>query len=357
MSNKNKENIYNTPPGKSCKSGIVGEEEYADDSVVNKADSSTFKGFDSAETSLYHRVLLLEKKLDKWISESRGLKGEDYDNEHQKELKERVQRLEENEEKLIRENEKLREEVAQYKRMMRESLGKVEKETDDIKELVSNEEQRVQEVVRKEVNAWKVQNEVEKISFKKVIENQMEQKREDVAKEVIGVLKQKEVLVREIAEKKKSVIIFGLEEKKITYKPKRVKEELKSVRDLLKTLNDEDRNKLEDEVEEIHRMGQYKEGTTRPVKVLLRSQNVTEEILYRTSKLREMEGCENIYIRRNRNEEERRRHNELVSEAKEKNNDRSKEEEKIFFWKVVGNRVRKWFIREREEESKNRTRL
>ena len=94
--------------------------------------------------------------------------------------------------------------------------------------------------------------------------------------------------MKQIAEKKKHVIIFGMKEKDITYKPKREKEELKSVKDLLEKLNDEERHSLEEEVEEIHRLGPYREGRTRPIKLLLRSQQATEEVLYRTTKLREM---------------------------------------------------------------------
>ena len=45
---------------------------------------------------------------------------------------------------------------------------------------------------------------------------------------------------------------------------------MKSVKDLLKNLNDEDRQNLEDEVEEINRMGPYQEGKTRPIKILLK---------------------------------------------------------------------------------------
>ena len=183
---------------------------------------------EARQTATLKRILLVEKKLDMWIRDIKGWKGEAVlDEDKHKSLKDGVERLEESEKDLMRENEKLRE-VAQYRNMMKEGLGKVEKEKEDIKELVSKDDQRVKEAVRKEVNEWKTQNEVEKINLKEVMEKQMEQKREDVAKEVIGVLKQKEVLVREIAEKKKSVIVFGLKENNITYRPRREKEELKS---------------------------------------------------------------------------------------------------------------------------------
>ena len=73
-------------------------------------------------------------------------------------------------------------------------------------------------------------------------------------------------------------------------------------------------------------------------------------MLYRTTKLREVDGCKDVYIRKNRNDEERKKHNELMTVAREWNNDRTENEKKAFFWKVVGERVRKWFIRAKEEE-------
>ena len=338
--------FFSTPRGRGRCIGAEGGEEVYEN--VNIDGGSPFTGFASEETAVLKRILLVEKKLDMWIRDIKGWKGEAVlDEDKHKSLKDRVERLEESEKNLMRENEKLRREVAQYRNMMKEGLGKVEKEKEDIKELVSKDDQRVKEAVRKEVNEWKTQNEVEKINLKEVMEKQMEQKREDVAKEVIGVLKQKEVLVREIAEKKKSVIVFGLKENNITYRPRREKEELKSIRDIFKNLNDEERANLEEEIEEIHRLGQYREGITRPVKVLLKSQRATEDILYRTTKLKETAGLENIYIKRNKNEEERKKHNELLAEAKVKNNERSEDEKKAFFWKVVGDRVRKWFVREK----------
>ena len=37
-------------------------------------------------------------------------------------------------------------------------------------------------------------------------------------------------------------------------------------------------------------------------------------------------------------------------EAREKNNERSEEERKAFFSRVLGDRIRKWYIKEKEEE-------
>lgn len=73
-------------------------------------------------------------------------------------------------------------------------------------------------------------------------------------------------------------------------------------------------------------MGPYIEGKTRLVKLRLKSQKVTEEMRYRTTKLREVEECKEIYINKNKNEKERKKWNELLAEAKERNNVRSDKE-------------------------------
>ncbi|MPC18106.1 hypothetical protein E2C01_010980 [Portunus trituberculatus] len=97
-------------------------------------------------------------------------------------------------------------------------------------------------------------DEEDKVSFKEIIQEQLKEEEENIAKKVVGVLKQKELLVREIT--KKSVLIFSLKENKVTYRPKREKEFI-SVKDLFKNLNDEERQNLE-EVSKIHRMGPYR---------------------------------------------------------------------------------------------------
>lgn len=51
-----------------------------------------------------------------------------------------------------------------------------------------------------------------------------------------------------------------MKENNITYNPKREKEVLNSVKDLLKNLNDEQMQNLEEEVAEITRLDPYKEG-------------------------------------------------------------------------------------------------
>ena len=43
-----------------------------------------------------------------------------------------------------------------------------------------------------------------------------------------------------------------------------------------------------------------------------------------------------------------------MAEAKEKNDERSEEEKTTFFWRVLGDRVRKWYIKEKEERQQER---
>lgn len=256
-----------------------------------------FSGFASRETTIYKRMLMLERKLDKWIGMIKNREMEESQNwEFHRDLKARVRGLEEREKQLIKENEELKGKVAEYEKSMKDGLGEVIKENESLKKLVTQEEKRVREEVLGEMKTWKVESEKANVNLREVIQQQMKEDKEDVEKEVVKVIKKNEELVREVADKKKSVIVFGLKEKTITYKPKRDKEELKSIKDLLKNLNDDEQQSIEEEVEEIHRMGPYTEGKTRPIKIKLRSQKAAEDILYRTTKLKETEDCKDIYI-------------------------------------------------------------
>ena len=297
------------------------------------------------------RILMLERKFDDLLREIKAQKSEEeQDKVFQMELKERVRNLEESEKRLVSENVRLKEELNSYKKRLEDSINKVDKEKNDFKELVCEESEKFKRDLEIRKAQWNETKNTEIVEMKEVIQEQMREDKEIMAKKMVDVMKKKETLIREIAEKKRSVIIFGMKEQNITYKPRRDKEELKTVRDLLKNLNDTERRELEEEVEEIHRLGPFKAGESRPIKVLVKSQKATEEILYRTSKLKEIEGCEKVYIRKNRNEEERKIHSNLLEEAKHKNDERNEEEKKKFFWRVMGERVRKWYLEKRDME-------
>ena len=73
---------------------------------------------------------------------------------------------------------------------------------------------------------------------------------------------------------------------------------------------------LEQEVEEVHRIGRYSEGGMRPLKVRMRSQVAVEEIMARTGKLAENTEYKDIWIKRDMNLEEREKERALRKEAK-----------------------------------------
>ena len=65
------------------------------------------------------------------------------------------------------------------------------------------------------------------------------------------------------------------------------KQEAKTIKDILKQLNDEDEDtKFE---EEVMPLGPYIEGGVRPIKLRLKTQTATEDILTRTYQLRDIE--------------------------------------------------------------------
>ena len=111
----------------------------------------------------------------------------------------------------------------------------------------------------------------------------------------------------------------------------REKEETKCIKEILKQLNDEDENtKFEQEVEEVMRLGPYIEGV-RPIKLRLKTQTATEEILVRTYKLRNIAEYKDVLIKKSMNEEERQQLKKLKEEAKQKKDERTTEEKTKFF--------------------------
>lgn len=97
-------------------------------------------------------------------------------------------------------------------------------------------------------------------------------------------------------------------------------------------------------------MGKYNEGGKRPLKVKIISQVTVEEILARTGKLAGHQDYKDIWIKKDMNLEERDKEKNLRTEAKEKNEQRTETEKKMLYWRVMDMRLRKWYLRGREEE-------
>ena len=165
---------------------------------------------------------------------------------------------------------------------------------------------------------------------------------------IVKVIKENENLVRETVEKKKCVLIFDMKEDIIPHRLQREKTERENINKIMKEVKSDDSN-LENEIEEYKRLGKYEAGKIRPVKVKFKSQLDAEEALAGASKLARKEGFKNIWIKKDLNEEERAKINELWTEAKAKNEERTEAQKKAFYWKVMDMKIRKWYIKPREE--------
>ena len=207
----------------------------------------------------------------------------------------------------------------------------------------------VKTIMKDEVKTWKDETDKVKLNFRDILKEEQKKQEEKMEKKVVGVLKKNEGLVRDAAEKKKSMVLFGQREVKQSIKGLREKDELKKAKEIIAKLNTESDDKYEDEIEEVFRLGKYVEGGARPLKIRFRSQNTVEELLWRTSKFSKEEELKNLWLRRDLNEEERNRLKELVQTAKEKNEERTEEEKKAFFWRVLDSRLRKWYIRDTKD--------
>ncbi len=114
----------------------------------------------------------------------------------------------------------------------------------------------------------------------------------------------------------------------------------------MRKLKDEESLNFEGETEDVTRLDRYDKERSRPIRVTLRSQAVTEEILERTFRLKQDEKFKDVYIKKSLNEEEREKLRELHQEEGGKKNDvRAEDDKRKFFWKVKNFKVIKWYTR------------
>ncbi|MPC57588.1 hypothetical protein E2C01_051571 [Portunus trituberculatus] len=106
---------------------------------------------------------------------------------------------------------------------------------------------------------------------------------------------------------------------------------------------------FDQEVEKVIRLGRYSEGGRRPMKVRMRSQVTVQEIMARKVKLADDVQHKDIWIKRDMNLEEREKEKVPRSEAKKKNKKRTEIEKKNFDWRVLDRRLKKWYLRKKEE--------
>ena len=173
----------------------------------------------------------------------------------------------------------------------------------------------------------------------------------DFASSVVRVIKEKEQLVRDAVDRTKCVILFGDIEKEIRAPQERKEADMIKVREVIAEIDEDARGWAQD-VEEVRRLGLYKQGEMRPIKVCFKSKSTVEEIISFTWRLNKKDGYKHVTIRRDLTTEERKLLKEKTDEAKRKNEQRSEEEQSQFFWKVCGKIVRKWYVKKEGTERK-----
>ena len=190
----------------------------------------------------------------------------------------------------------------------------------------------------------------ESVDFKKIVEEQFNEKK--LAEKVVKVIKSNESIVRETVDKKKCIIVFGMKEKKELNKAVRDRELKEEVTKLMGIVKEENGD-LIDEIEEFHRVGKFKEESHRPVRIKFKFQRDAEMARARAWKLAQNEETKNIWIRKDLNEGERKELKDLKEEAKAKNDERTEDQKKVYYWRVLDMKIRKWYLNRGEDTVAN----
>ena len=170
----------------------------------------------------------------------------------------------------------------------------------------------------------------------------------NIKKEVKEIIRKNPRLIRETADMNKTIMIIGKKEEENKNRIDRDKTELRNIMEIMKKISEDITDR---DIEVYHRVGKYEEGKHRPIKVTFNSANTAEEVLWNAQNLKDDEEMKNIWIRRFLSKEDRETVKEKIAEAKSKNEARSEEQKKVFFFKVVGLQVRKWYIDKRAMET------
>ncbi|XP_076045683.1 uncharacterized protein LOC143027921 isoform X1 [Oratosquilla oratoria] len=203
-------------------------------------------------------------------------------------IAQRVEKLEE----LEKVNKNLTNEIEELKRQLKE----VKEEDEELKR--NNKDNK--EAIAKEAQDWNKIQENSRVAFTDIIKQQMKEQTED---SIIKVMRQ-ENIVRDLADKKKCMIILGIEEKYNLNRTTRINEEKEKVSSLLELIQ-EDEPEIMKQIEEMYRLGKYSTDKTRPIKIKFRSQTTAENILAKTGKLAASEQYKKVWIKREMNKEER----------------------------------------------------
>ena len=107
--------------------------------------------------------------------------------------------------------------------------------------------------VVEQIQSWKQESEKQKVDMKEIIRQQQQEHLENMEKQVVRVIKQKDKVVRDTVQKKMSVVVFGVKEKNLPMKTTREKEEMKMAKDIITKVAEDDG--IIQQIEEVYTVG------------------------------------------------------------------------------------------------------
>ena len=230
----------------------------------------------------------------------------------------------------------------------------LENENAALKEQLKEYEGQVKEV--KETTAWTTVGKKKVEDLELIMKEQRKEwvdSRKNFEKAVVGVVRSKENVMREVVDRDKCVIVYGDIEAHARDKSEKKGNDMVKVKRIMKEM-DEDDEGWEEQIEEVRRIGLYKRGEMRPMRVQFKSRVVAETVRNHSWRLNLNEGLKHIRIRKDLSMEQRKKLKELQEKADEENSKLGEEDKSKFFFRVRDMQVRKWYKREEKRESTGR---
>lgn len=329
------------------------EEEWKEAKAESVLLKQTLSNLELDFNNVKQRNTLLEVELSWLVEKNTKLELKDKEREEEcKEIRVLLSSLESRQEK----QDKFMEEVKS-----KDVIEEVRKEAVRIKTAHDEIQGRNSEIMRNiakanetvEVCKEKIERSYAEIVVK---EKQIQKELESVTKEnkldaeVKNVIRKNEKLIRDTVDKNKSVLIFGHQEKEIKSRIERDRDELNCIRKIMKHLLGDDDTEIE--IMEYRRIGKYVKGKNRPIKITLMNSYMAETLLKNGPKLKDVEGCKSIKVRRDLSKEDRELLKSKFEEANKQNDERTEEEKESFFFRVVGLQIRKWYFKKDNQSAR-----
>ena len=157
-----------------------------------------------------------------------------------------------------------------------------------------------------------------------------QQRKQIVVDEVCRLFKQKRGRIETARHKDQYVVIYGDKEFEQKDWKVRTANQRKTIENILDTVDDSDRT-WANEIMEIRRLGKFRDGKARPIRVKFAKEETAQGILRTAYRLKDNEDFRNIKIKELMDEEDRAKLKSLLEQATKNNEQRTEEEKNTFF--------------------------